>query len=105
MQEHDQNTLTTGIRDVYITDSSQGQVNRHFRPVRVHVRGTIDGLAGIGRGLTYVPGTGLPSTHFVFSIVLFHMGNRNCQQSPGNDDLENRVDHYGECFGVAQSRD
>ncbi|GJY16384.1 hypothetical protein Tco_0386806, partial [Tanacetum coccineum] len=51
---------------------------------------------------SYVPGTGWPSTRFVFSCVLFPMGNRNCQQSPGNDDPENRVDHSGECFGGAQ---
>ncbi|GJV44134.1 hypothetical protein Tco_1428670 [Tanacetum coccineum] len=48
MQERDQNTATDGIRDVYLTDSSQGEVNGHFHPVRVHVRGTINGLAGIG---------------------------------------------------------
>ncbi|CAI9260693.1 unnamed protein product [Lactuca saligna] len=92
MQEHDHNTSTTGIGDVYVTDSSQGEVNGLFRPVRVHVRGTIDGLAGIGRGSTYVPATAWPPTRFVFSRVPFHMGNRNCQQSigNGNDDVENR---------------
>ncbi|GKA22211.1 BTB/POZ domain-containing protein [Tanacetum coccineum] len=99
MQEQDQNTAVTGIGDVYLTDSSQGEVNGHFRPVRVHVRGTNDGLAGIGRGSTYVPGTGWPPTRFVFSRVPFHMGNRNCQQSPGNDDPENRVDQSGEHGG------
>ncbi|GKC18446.1 hypothetical protein Tco_1020596 [Tanacetum coccineum] len=32
MQERDQNTATDGIRDVYLTDSSQGEVNGHFHP-------------------------------------------------------------------------
>lgn len=99
MQEHDQNTAANGIGDVYVTDSSQGEVNGLFRPVRVHVRGPIDGLAGIGRGSTYVPATAWPPTRFVFSRVPFHMGNRNCQQSLGNDDPENRADHNGEHAG------
>ncbi|KAJ9537291.1 hypothetical protein OSB04_030024 [Centaurea solstitialis] len=99
MQEHDQNTAATGIGDVYVTDSSQGEVNGLFRPVRVHVRGTIDGLAGIGRGSTYMPATAWPPTRFVFSRVPFHMGNRNCQQSLGNDDPENRAEHNGDHAG------
>ncbi|KAL4564927.1 hypothetical protein LXL04_029003 [Taraxacum kok-saghyz] len=95
MQEHEQiqNSSSTGIGDVYVTDasSSQGEVNGLFRPVRVHVRGTNDGLAGIGRGSTYVQGTAWPPTRFVFSRVPFHMGNRRCQQQQpiGNDDVEN----------------
>ncbi|XP_071730455.1 uncharacterized protein [Rutidosis leptorrhynchoides] len=99
MQEHDQNSVATGIGDVYVTDTSQGEVNGLFRPVRVHTRGPIDGLAGIGRGSTYVPATAWPPTRFVFSRVPFHMGNRNCQQSIGNDDPENRNDHNGEHGG------
>lgn len=94
-QDHDQNTSTTGIGDVYVTDSTQGEVNGLFRPVRVHVRGPIDGLAGIGRGSTYVPATAWPPTRFVFSRVPFHMGNRNCQQSLGNDDVENSGEQGG----------
>ncbi|KVH91584.1 hypothetical protein Ccrd_006402 [Cynara cardunculus var. scolymus] len=98
MQEHDQNTAATGIGDVYVTDSSQGEGNGLIRPVRVHVRGTINGLVGIGRGSTCVPATAWPP-RFVFSRVRFHMGNRNCQQSLGNDDPENRADHNGEHAG------
>ncbi|XP_076892707.1 uncharacterized protein LOC143544495 [Bidens hawaiensis] len=96
MQDHDQNT---GATDVYVTDASQGEVNGLFRPVRVHVQGPIDGLAGIGRGSTYVPATAWPPTRLVFSRIPLNMGNRNCQQSPGNDDSENRVDHNGEHGG------
>ncbi|KAK1417850.1 hypothetical protein QVD17_26984 [Tagetes erecta] len=99
MQDQEPNSATTGIGDVYFTDSSQGEVNGPFRPVRVHVRGPIDGLAGIGRGSSYVPDTAWPPTRFVFSRVPFHMGNRNCQQSLGNDDSENRADHNGEHGG------
>ncbi|KAL8239015.1 hypothetical protein R6Q59_015582 [Mikania micrantha] len=99
MQDQEPNHAATGIGDVYFTDSSQGEVNGLFRPVRVHVRGPIDGLAGIGRGSTYVPATAWPPTRFVFSRVPFHMGNRNCQQSLGNDDSENRADHNGEHGG------
>lgn len=99
MQDHDQNSATLNMGDVYVSDSSQGEVNGLFRPVRVHVRGTIDGLAGIGRGSTYVPANAWPPTRFVFSRVPFHMGNRNCQQSLGNDDPENRADHNGEHGG------
>lgn len=96
MQDHDQNAAAT---DVYVTDTSQGEVNEPFRPVRMHARGTIDGLAGIGRGSTYVPTTAWPPTRLVFSRVPFNIGNRNCQQSLGNDDSENRVDHNGEHGG------
>nr|XP_043629394.1 uncharacterized protein LOC122600705 [Erigeron canadensis] len=99
MQEHDQNNAVTGLGEVYVTDSSQGETNGLFRPVRVPARGTIDGLAGIGRGSSYVPATAWPPTRFVFSRVPIHMGNRNCQQSLGNDDPENRVDHNGEHGG------
>ncbi|KAJ0716026.1 putative chromatin remodeling & transcription regulator BTB-POZ family [Helianthus annuus] len=99
MQDQEPNSATTGIGDIYFTDSSQGEVNGLFRPVRVHVRGPIDGLAGIGRGSTYVPAAAWPPTRFVFSRVPFHMGNRNGQQSLGNDDSENRGDHNGEHGG------
>ncbi|KAK9065606.1 hypothetical protein SSX86_015007 [Deinandra increscens subsp. villosa] len=99
MQDQGPNSATTGIGDVYFADSSQGEVNGLFRPVRVHARGPIDGLAGIGRGSNYAPATAWPPTRFVFSRVPLHMGNRNCQQSLGNDDSENRVDHNGEHGG------
>lgn len=98
MQEHEQNAASSGIGNVYVTDSSQGEGNG-FRPGRVHVRGPIDGLAGLGRGSTFVPAAAWPPTRFVFSRVPFNVGNRNCQQSLGNDDPENRADHNGDLAG------
>lgn len=98
MQEHDQNNPSSNMGNVYVTESAQGEGNGFFRPVRVHVRGAIDGLAGIGRGTTFVQAGG-PPTRFVFSRVPFGMGNRNCQQSLANDDSEARVDHSGDPSG------
>ncbi|KAI5349510.1 hypothetical protein L3X38_002398 [Prunus dulcis] len=95
MQEHNQNNSP----GVYVAESSPGEGNGLFRPVRVHVRGPIDGLAGIGRGTTFVPATAWPPTRFVFSRVPFGMGNRNCQQSLANDDSEARADHSGDLSG------
>ncbi|XWS14084.1 hypothetical protein CRYUN_Cryun36dG0092900 [Craigia yunnanensis] len=92
LQEHDQNHLTGNIGNVYVADNAQGEGNGLFRPVRVHVRGPIDGLAGIGRGATFVPATAWTPTRFVFS----HVGNRNGQQSLANDDSEARADHNGD---------
>ncbi|KAG8369949.1 hypothetical protein BUALT_Bualt14G0066400 [Buddleja alternifolia] len=80
------------IGHVYITSSAQGERNGLFRPVRVHDRGPIDGLAGIGRGTTFVPSAGWTPTRYVFSRVPFGMANRNNQQPPANDDPENRGD-------------
>lgn len=99
MQEHDQNNSLSNIGNIYVTDSAQGEGNGLFRPVRVHVRGPNDGLAGIGRGTTFVPAAAWPPTRFVFSRVPFGMGNRNCQQSLGIDDPENRGDHNGDLAG------
>lgn len=98
-QEHDQNNPPNHIGNVYVAESAQGQANSHFRPVRVHVRGTVDGLAGIGRGTTFVSAAAWPPTRFVFSRVPYSMGNRNCQQSLVNDDLEARADHNGDLSG------
>ncbi|KAJ8766464.1 hypothetical protein K2173_022523 [Erythroxylum novogranatense] len=84
---------------VYVADSAQGGGNGLFRPVRVHVRGPIDGLAGIGRGTTFVPATAWPPTRFVFSRVPFGMGSRNCQQALANDDSESRTDNNGDLSG------
>ena len=94
-QEHDQNHLTGNIGNVYVADNAQGEGNGLFRPVRVHGRGPIDGLAGIGRGATFVPATAWTPTRFVFSRV----GNRNGQQSLANDDSEARADHNGDMSG------
>lgn len=99
MQEHDQNNSPSNVGNVYVTESAPGDANGLFRPVRVHVRGPIDGLAGIGRGSTYVPAAAWPPTRFVFSRVPFGMGTRNCQQSPANDDSEARADHNGDRSG------
>lgn len=99
MQEHDQNNASTNIGNVYVAESAAGEGNGLSRPVRVHVRGPIDGLAGIGRGTSFVPAAAWPPTRFVFSRVPFGMGNRNCQQSPANDDSEARVDHNGDSSG------
>ncbi|CAL5415527.1 unnamed protein product [Camellia sinensis] len=99
VQEHDHNNQSGNMGNVYVTDSTQGEGNGLFRPVRVHVRGAIDGLAGIGRGTTFVPATAWPPTRFVFSRVPYGMGNRNCQQSLANDDSEARADHNGDLTG------
>uniref|UniRef100_A0A5B7A3R8 BTB domain-containing protein n=1 Tax=Davidia involucrata TaxID=16924 RepID=A0A5B7A3R8_DAVIN len=99
VQEHEQNNPQSNMGNVYVTDSSQGEGNGLFRPVRVHVRGPNDGLAGIGHGTTFVPAAAWPPTRFVFSRVPFGMGNRNCQQSLANDDVEARADHNGDLAG------
>lgn len=98
MQEHEHATSLDSMGNVYVADSSQGEGNGIFRPVRVHVRGPIDGLAGIGRGNTFVPAAAWPSTRFVFSRVPFNVGNRSCQQSVANDDSE-RPAHNGDLSG------
>ena len=98
-QEHDQNNPPNHVGNVYVTESAQGQGNSHFRPVRVHVRGTVDGLAGIGRGTTFVPAAAWPPTRVVFSRIPYGMGSRNCQQSLVNDDLDARADHNGDLSG------
>ncbi|XP_050216271.1 uncharacterized protein LOC126667358 [Mercurialis annua] len=96
MHDHDHSNTSGSMGNVYVADSTQCDGNGPFRPVRVHVRGPIDGLAGIGRGTTYVPTAAWPPTRFVFSRVPFGMGNRNCQQSVGNEDSESRTDHNGD---------
>lgn len=97
-QEHDRNNITGNVGNVYVADP-QGDGSGLFGPVRVHVRGPIDGLAGLGRGNTYVPGAAWPPTRYVFSRVPFGLGNRNCQQSLANDESEARVDLNGDLTG------
>ncbi|XP_016463393.1 uncharacterized protein LOC107786440 isoform X2 [Nicotiana tabacum] len=99
MPEHDQSNQSNNIGNMYVTDSPHREGSGMFRPVRVHVRGPIDGLAGIGRGTTFVPAVAWPPTRFVFSRVPLGMGNRNCQQSPANDDSENRAEQSGDLAG------
>ncbi|KAK6803776.1 hypothetical protein RDI58_001560 [Solanum bulbocastanum] len=99
MSEHDQSNQSNNIGNMYATDSPHREGSGMFRPVRVHVRGPNDGLAGIGRGSTFVPAVAWPPTRFVFSRVPLGMGNRNCQQSPANDDPENRAEQSGDLAG------
>lgn len=97
MQEHDQ--ISGNMGNVYVADSAQGEGSGLFRPVRVHIRGPIDGLAGIGRGTSFVPTAAWPPTRFVFSRVPFGVGNRNSQQSLANDDSDARADHNEDISG------
>ncbi|KAK9671792.1 hypothetical protein RND81_12G055200 [Saponaria officinalis] len=94
MQPSDQQNPPGNIGDLYVS-TVQGEGNGSFRPVRVHVRGSNDGLAGIGRGATSAPSSGCP-TRFVFSRVPFGVGTRNGQQSLANDDPEQRTDQHGD---------
>ncbi|PKI65097.1 hypothetical protein CRG98_014566, partial [Punica granatum] len=99
MQEQDQNNTPGNIGNVYVAGpAQQGEGTGLFRPVRVHVRGHVDGLAGIGRGATFVPSAAWAPTRFVFSRVP-GVGNRNCQQSLANDDSEARAEQNGDLSG------
>ncbi|MQM07777.1 hypothetical protein Taro_040624 [Colocasia esculenta] len=97
-QEHTHSNAPQAMGNVYISDA-QGEGSSLFGPVRVHVRGPIDGLAGIGRGTTFVSGATWPPTRLVFSRVPLGTGNRNYQQSVANDDSETRVDITGDLSG------
>ncbi|XP_010259602.1 PREDICTED: uncharacterized protein LOC104598970 isoform X2 [Nelumbo nucifera] len=99
MQEHDRSNQLGNMGNVYVADAAQGEGSGLFRPVRVHVRGPIDGLAGIGRGTTFVSTAAWPPTRFVFSRVPFGLGNRNCQQPLANDESEARADVNGDLSG------
>ncbi|KAF5189443.1 BTB/POZ domain-containing protein [Thalictrum thalictroides] len=99
MQDHDRNNPSGSIGNIYVTDAAQGEGNGFSRPVRVHVRGPIDGLAGIGRGNTFVPATSWQPTRFVFSRVPFGVGNRNGQQSLAHEESEARADYNSEVSG------
>lgn len=93
-QDHDRSSSSGSIGNAHIAES-QPEVHGMASPVHVHVRGPIDGLAGIGRGATYPPGSTWPPTRYVFSRVPFGLGNRNGQQTLVNDDSEARVDLGG----------
>ncbi|KAK6138944.1 hypothetical protein DH2020_027325 [Rehmannia glutinosa] len=99
VQDEHNNLPHNDIGHVYINSSAQGERNGLFRPVRIHDRGPIDGLAGIGRGTTFVPAAAWPPTRYVFSRVPFGIGNRSNQQHPANDDPENRADNNGDLAG------
>lgn len=99
IQEHEQNTSSGHVGGVFVTEAAQGSGDGPFRPVRVHVRGPVDGLAGIGRGNQFMPVAGWPPTRFVFSRVPFGTGNRNGPQSLANDDSEARADQNVDLAG------
>lgn len=99
MQEHNQNIMPGSVGNIYVAESSAGERNGLFRPVRVHVRGAIDGLAGIGRGTNFVPASASHPTRFVFSRVPLGVGNRNHPQSAANDDSDTRADPNGDLSG------
>ncbi|XP_078445279.1 BTB/POZ domain-containing protein [Wolffia australiana] len=97
-QEHTRGNGPQNLRNVYISDA-QGERNGLISPARVHVRGPIDGLAGIGRGTSPVHGAAWPSTRVVFSRVPHGVGHRNGHQSLANDESEVRVDSSGNISG------
>ncbi|KAL3626517.1 hypothetical protein CASFOL_030066 [Castilleja foliolosa] len=79
---------------VFMNNSAQVERNGLFRPVRVHDRGPVDGLAGIGRGNTFVPADTSPPTRFVFSRVPFGIGNRiNQNDAPDNNNNDNNTNN------------
>ncbi|XP_057546713.1 uncharacterized protein LOC130825480 isoform X2 [Amaranthus tricolor] len=84
--------------EFYLAGSAIGEGNGVSRSVRVHARGSNDGLAGIGRGATMSPASS-HATRFVFSRVPNGVGNRNGQQSLANDDLEFRPEQHGDMSG------
>ncbi|VAH38733.1 hypothetical protein VPH35_024544 [Triticum aestivum] len=62
-QEHDR-TSASGTEGSICLADAQGDGNGMFSPVRVNVRGADDGLAGIGRGNSNVPGAAwAPTRH------------------------------------------
>ncbi|BAT77128.1 uncharacterized protein HKW66_Vig0020570 [Vigna angularis] len=99
LQEHNQNIMPGSVGNIYVAESSAGERSGLFRPVRVHVRGAIDGLAGIGRGTNFVPASASHPTRFVFSRVPLGVGNRNHPQSAANDDSDTRADPNGDLSG------
>lgn len=93
-QEHDRSSASDNIGNVYLADG-QGDGNGVLGPVRVNVRGAVDGLAGIGRGNSNVPGAAWAPTRYVFSRVPYGLGSRNAQQF-ANDESEPRIDRNGD---------
>ncbi|AQK98330.1 BTB/POZ domain-containing protein [Zea mays] len=93
-QEHDRSSVSGTIGNVYLADA-QGDGNGVLGPVRVNVRGAVDGLAGIGRGNSNVPGAAWAPTRYVFSRVPYGLGSRNAQQF-ANDESEPRIDRNGD---------
>ncbi|KAL6840452.1 hypothetical protein ACP4OV_030262 [Aristida adscensionis] len=94
-QEHDRSSVSGTTGNVYLADA-QGDGNGVLGPVRVNVRGAVDGLAGIGRGNSNVPGAAWAPTRYVFSRVPYGLGSRNGQQQFANDESEQRIDRNGD---------
>ncbi|KAL8167188.1 hypothetical protein V2J09_008687 [Rumex salicifolius] len=99
VQGLDQQLPPANLGNLYDADSAAGAGNAFLRPVRVHVRGSNDGLAGIGRGTTLVPANAWPPARFVCSRVPIGVGNRNGQQSLANDDQVAGPNHNGDLAG------
>ncbi|KAI4311162.1 hypothetical protein MLD38_036079 [Melastoma candidum] len=100
IQEQELSTPSGHVGSVFVTtEATQGSGDGPLRPVRVHVRGPADGLAGIGRGNQFVPVAGWTPTRFVFSRVPFGTGNRNGPQSLGNDESEARAEQSMDLAG------
>jgi hypothetical protein len=93
--EHDCSSASGTIGSIYLADA-QVDGNGGLGPVRVNVRGAVDGLAGIGRGNSNVPGAAWAPTRYVFSRVPYGLGSRNGQQSFANDESELRIDRNGD---------
>ncbi|KAG9444555.1 hypothetical protein H6P81_015895 [Aristolochia fimbriata] len=97
-QDQERSNQPGNIENVYLAET-QGDGNGLFGPVRVHVRGPIDGLVGIGRGTTFMPASAWPPTRFVFSRVPFGLGSRNYPQSIATEESEARADPNGDLPG------
>lgn len=79
------------------TETQSGVSNVAPVQGRVHVRGPVDGLAGIGRGSTFGPPGGTwSSSRFMFTRIPFTgFGSRPNQQSTANDQSDARIDLNG----------
>eukprot|EP00250_Pteridium_aquilinum_P017274 c23541_g1_i1 orf=491-3157(+) len=79
---------------VFHSDTQTGVSNIASVQGRVHVRGPVDGLAGIGRGSTFGPPGGAWSpSRFMFTRIPFTgFGNRPNQQNIANDQSDARLD-------------
>lgn len=79
------------------TDTPTGANNGAPVQGRVHVRGPVDGLAGIGRGPTFGPPGGTwPPSRFMFTRIPFAgFGNRQNLQNAANDQSDARIEASG----------
>lgn len=77
--------------------SSSGVGASSQSPGRVHVRTTMDGLAGIGRGATFGPPGSWPAPRFLYTPSLGAYGARGTPQQSGvgNNQLHARLDLVG----------